>query len=392
VEEGRRNVAIIGASWTIMRPFSAAVATYSSLYFMELGASPTDIGFLVMLSWVILAFSRLIGGHLTDTVGRKKILVPMTILYGVSNLIYVVAPSWIWLIPAQILTSIALMYQPAVESILADSLPPERRGKGMSVVNTVSSAAGLVGPPMATLMVSMYGIDRAMRYIYAMSALSMIAGGLLRMLLKETLKERKKRSFWEYLRAAKLLKGSVGKLVLIQSAASAVYQGIWPFLQVYSVKFLGISAESWGWISSITGFVGMGGMLLSGYLTDRIGRNKVMFLGYLSGAVMFLLFMISPKKSDLFVFLAMLAGNLVMSRPASFALLADLTPLELRGRIIALRGLIAGNAMGIASQASGVIYEESPRGLMAGGAAVVAVASISALLLLPSGALEEEST
>ncbi len=375
----------------MMRPFSAAVMTYSSLYFMELGASPADVGFLVMLSWVVLAFSRLVGGHLADTVGRKRIIVPMTILYGVSNLVYSMAPSWIWLVPAQILTSIALMYQPAIESILADSLPPERRGKGMSAVNAASSAAGLAGPPMATLMVSMCGVDMAMRYLYVMSALSMIAGGFLRMLLKETLKERERKSFREYLRAARLLRGSVGRLILIQSAASAVYQGIWPFLQVYSVKFLGISAESWGWISSITGIVGMGGMLLSGYLTDRMGRNKVMFLGYLSGALMLLIFAISPEKSELFVFLAMLAGNLVMSRPASFALLADLTPLELRGRVIALRGLITGNAMGIASQVSGTMYEESPRGLMAGGAAVVAVASMAALFLLPVDVLEGDN-
>ncbi len=352
---------MLAITWALMGPFSSATGVYSSLYILELGGGALEVGIVAMAGMIVLAFSRLIGGYLTDSLGRKRIIVPMTIIYGLAYLLYAAAPDWTWILLGSIVTSLALMYQPAVQAIVADTLPPKMRGRGFTAARTPSQIVSLAGPPMATIMVSIMGLVKAMRLLYLMTAIVTVIAGVLRLLLVETYTSREGMSFKhaieDYVNSLKLLRGDLGKLILVTSSTRSLYRMSFPFVQIYAVKWLGISKEFWGIISTFMSIESTFTTLLSGFLTDKIGRNVVMALGYASGSAGLGMLALAPKSDPLYVLVSMLVTVAFASRPAALALIADLTEKDIRGKINAISGLLEGNLSGTLSAVGGIIYD-----------------------------------
>ncbi len=391
-EVAKRNMTIMAITWAMMGPFSAATRVYSSLYFLELGAGAAEVGLISMAGLVTLGFSRLIGGYLADAVGRKRIIVPMTMVYGVASVLYAVARDWTWILAASVLSSLALLYQPAIQAILADTLPPEVRGRGLSLANMVSQLASLAGPPLATLLVARMPLARAMRILYAANAAAIFGAGIVRLGFVETLEERVRPNFRDALRgyvsAVRELRGDLGKLILVSSLAPAFYQMAFPFVQIYAVRELGVSEEFWGLISTVVSVESVASMLASGYLTDRIGRNLTLALGYGSGSLGLAILALAPPGEPYLVLLSQVVATAFASWPASFALMADLTPTRLRGKIMAIRGMIQGNLSGLGSGLGGALYEVSPALPIAAAAAGLVPLVVISAKWLPAGAIE----
>ncbi len=352
---------ILAITWALMGPFSSATDVYSSLYILELGGGPLEVGIVAMSGMIVLAFSRLIGGYLTDSLGRKRIIVPMTIVYGLAYILYAIAPDWTWVLLGSIVTSIALMYQPAIQAIVADTLPPNMRGRGLTAARTPSQIVSLAGPPMATIMVSMMGLVSAMRLLYLVTAIVTVIAGGLRLLLIETYAGGAgmglRRALKEYAASLKLLRGDLGKLILVTSSTRSLYRMSFPFVQIYAVKWLGVSKEFWGIISTFMSIESTFTTLLSGFLTDKIGRNVVMALGYASGSMGLGMLALAPKNDPLYVLISMLVTVAFASRPAALALIADLTERDVRGKINAISGLLEGNLSGTLSAVGGILYD-----------------------------------
>ncbi len=387
----RRNLAVMAGTWALMSPFTAATNVYSSLYILELGGSPVDVGLVVMVGTVVLAFSRLIGGYLADTIGRKRILVPMTTLYGASYFLYALAPDWTWVLWGTVVGSLALMYQPAVQAIVADTLPPEARGRGLTASQTPSQLTALAGPPLATVLVSAMGLESAMRLLCSVTALAVMSAGLSRTLLVETHSRKAalgfRQALKEYVEALRLLKGDLGRLLMVTSSVRALYRMSFPFAQIYAVKTLGVSEEFWGLISTAMSFESTFTTLISGYLADRIGRSVVMAMGYASGAIGLGMLALAPVGQPLYVLVSMLVAVAFASRPAAFALMADLTEREVRGKVSAISGLLEGNLSGLMSGVGGLAYSLYPP-LPFGVAAVALVPlTVIAWKILPRGAV-----
>ncbi|MDK2373381.1 MAG: MFS transporter [Candidatus Korarchaeota archaeon] len=392
----KRNLGVMAATWAIMSPFTSATGVYSSLYILELGGSPVEVGLIVMVGTIVLAFSRLIGGYLADTVGRKRILVPMTTLYGASYFLYALAPDWTWVLWGTVVGSVALMYQPAVQAIVADTLPPESRGKGLTASQTPSQLTALAGPPLATVLVSAMGLEDAMRLLYSVTALAVMSAGLLRTLLIETHRRKVQLGFrqalGEYLSALKLLKGDLGRLLMVTSSVRALYRMSFPFAQIYAVKILGVSEEFWGLISTAMSFESTFTTLISGYLADRVGRSAVMALGYASGATGLGMLALAPKDQPLYVLGSMLIAVAFASRPAAFALMADLTDREVRGKVSAISGLLEGNLSGMMSGVGGIAYSLYPP--LPFGIAAIGLIPLTIITwrILPGGAVGSNPT
>lgn len=382
----KRNLAVITASWTMMRPFTAATRTYFALYFLELGADPAKIGIITMAGSATLALTRIIGGYLADALGRKKLIVTMTMVYALASLLYAFAKSWTWLLAAEVISSAALLYQPAIFAIMADSLPPDSRARGISAARTIASISSLAGPPAAALLVNSRGLVPAVRMLYIARSAAIFLAGLGRLALVETLTTKKKVElgsvFREYREALSWIRGDLGKLIAINSSAVAAYGLADPFIQIYAVREVGISPEAWGVVSTAVRVETMVSFLVSGYMADRLGRNISLALAYGFSSAGLLALLVVPRDS----FTAVLVSQLIYAAfafgPARFALFADLTPTEARGKLTAVRGLVEDGAFSLASALGGSVYSVSPfvdLGLSAIGLALSALAALKAL-------------
>ncbi|RLG41494.1 MAG: hypothetical protein DRO05_03770 [Thermoproteota archaeon] len=383
----KRNVIIMTLSWAIMTPFTRASSIYFSLYARSLGATNLQVGIISSLSSLVLGISRLLGGYLCDVMGRKRLIVQMTFTLAVTRLLFYFAKDWTMLLLARVIASIALLYQPAIWALMADSLPEGERGRYMAISNTISGIFGMLGPAAAAFIVKLKGVESGVRFLYLLSAISLALGALTRFFLVETIPVRGKPSLRgmlrDYAAVLSLLRGDIGKVALISAMGMAFTGLIDPFVQIYAVENLKIDPAFWGFANMIASVVTLLSQPLSGYLADKFGSREVVSLSFLSTSIGYLILLSSPTGGKNFVVASLLALSIMPRFPAMFALRADVTVPEVRGRVDALTRLMANLMLSASNVAGGKLYETSPRSTIVVSALLMGSMAIISLTLLP---------
>ncbi|MCD6491409.1 MAG: MFS transporter, partial [Candidatus Korarchaeota archaeon] len=144
-----RNVIAMIISWTVWIPFQSACWIYFQAFLKELHITPFQIALISFAGTITLALMRIPGGYLTDKVGRRKIIILLTYVVVFDYLIYAYASNFQVVLIATLISNLALLYQPALNAIVADSLPKTKRGKGYLLVNTLTSLASIASPLIA---------------------------------------------------------------------------------------------------------------------------------------------------------------------------------------------------------------------------------------------------
>jgi DHA1 family multidrug resistance protein-like MFS transporter len=114
----------------------------------ELGLSVGEIGFAMMLANVCGLVAAYPAGWVTDRRGRKAVIVPSTVLTGVSMALFCYAPSYGWFMAASIVWSLAMSLSIAAPAAYAaDSAPREKTAAAMSTYRMTADAGYVIGPP-----------------------------------------------------------------------------------------------------------------------------------------------------------------------------------------------------------------------------------------------------
>lgn len=116
-------------------------------YMNELHISGSMVGLLVAaFSLTQLLFSPF-AGRLSDTLGRKKIIVAGMVVFALSEWIFGVAVSPVLLFVARMLGGVgAALIMPAVMAYAADVTSNEERAKGMGLINAAITTGFIIGP------------------------------------------------------------------------------------------------------------------------------------------------------------------------------------------------------------------------------------------------------
>jgi MFS family permease len=123
----------------------------------NLGATAIAIGLISSITTAENMIFQLPGGILADRYGRKRIIVWGTLLRVFSPLIYLLAPSWEWIILGAIFNGMASLYMPAFTSIVADSMPERRRGTGYGAYSMITNLPQAFSPIIGGLVMDRYG-------------------------------------------------------------------------------------------------------------------------------------------------------------------------------------------------------------------------------------------
>ena len=113
----------------------------------SLGATVTDVQWVVESYALFLASLLLIGGALGDRVGRRRVFAWGVALFATSSVACGLAPSPGWLIGARAAQGIgAALLVPGSLALLSATFPPERRGRAIGTWSAWSAAAAGIGP------------------------------------------------------------------------------------------------------------------------------------------------------------------------------------------------------------------------------------------------------
>ena len=373
----RGNLLTLIVSWLFVFFTFSMTSSYESPFFRELGAPVEIIGFMGSIGALVLGLVRIPGAVIADKYGRKQIIVMMTFVIAFSFLFHIFAPDWRFVLVGIIISNLSLIYQPALDAILADSIPSKKRGMGYAAVMVIPNIPTIIAPTIAGYLIFTYGggtgrIVPGMRLVYTIVFFCMLTAAFIRLFfLRETLEEPQrikldalKVAFKDSFVAIKEAWSDMSrtlKFVTIAFLVSAFEEPMFRmFTSLYVLYVVRVGVIEWGVINS----VGVAATIIFGFplgkVVDKVGRKKSILAAYCLFIPSTILFISARSFSQLVVVQIMFGLGNCLIMPAYNALLADLIPKEKRGRILGTIVTLNILATVPASTLGGLLYGASP--------------------------------
>jgi MFS family permease len=335
-------------------------------YVQALGGTGIALGIIGFVGLIALAAVQFPGGFLADKYGRKWLISTMTFGLAICFLFYALAPSWHFILLGAVIQNLCLIYQPALFAMVSDSLSPERRGMGFSIIMLINSVVTTPGPAVAGFLYLQFGLENSMRMVFLIMTGLYFGAALMRLRLKETMTSGDPIDFKEFVSSyPRAIKESfaVWKTVpksmfwlfvtqVLSFFGFALFQVI---IALYARDVLLIPEAQW-WLVFIPLFVSM--IFLSfpiGKMVDKIGRKIPLLLSTIAFAPGILIFIYGDLVRVAIAMPLLGLGQLLLMAAAS-ALQTDFVAQEKRGKVIGFTNFVNYIFMGVGMLLGNYLY------------------------------------
>ena len=323
------------------------------LFLLSIGASKTTISLIEGVAESTASLLKAISGYWSDKIGKNKPF--MIIGYGITAIItplYALAR-----IPIQILffrfferIGKGLRAAPR-DSLISGSIKKNEAGKTFGFQKAMDNSGAIVGPLIAFLLLSIFPLNYS--YIFLLATIPAILGVLtIIIFIKEAKAEKKEttnkislkllpKKFYFFLIIIFVftLGNSADALLLVKTSETGIDKSYIPF--VYMI-FNTVS------------------VLLAipiGKLSDRIGREKLIILGFIVYAIVYYFFG-RFNSINVFIFLFMLYGFYsALTDGSQKAMISDIVSKELKGTGFGIYHAVLGITLLPASLIAGLLYD-----------------------------------
>lgn len=366
------NYRILVISWVIMDLAMEMPQPNFQAYVTETLKGPDmALGIIGLATFFAMAVVAFPGGYLADKYGRRWLVTTMTFGMALSWLCFAVAPTWHFVLLGSIISSLCLIYQPALFAMVQDSLPPERRGMGSSIIQLIHGTFSTPGPIIAGFMLLQFGLEWSMRIIYLTMTALYLTAAVWRLRLKETITNKEPirfryfissypKAITESFRVWRRLPGSMFWLFIVQTVVMFSMSLTGVINQIYALKVLGVTLEQW-WLVFIP-------MLLTvvvasipiGKAVDKVGRKKPLFLGLIVLSVATMIFAHGDFVA-IMISMSLLGIAQLLVMTAVMALSTDLVDPVNRGKVVGFRNFVGYIAMGFAMLLGNYLFLEGTK-------------------------------
>ena len=324
---------------------------YLPLYVRELGGTAATVGIVNSLASLAGLFLYPLGGYIADSRGRVKLVGAATFLYAISFLPFAFAPSWEAIAAASFFQNLVLFYSPVLTVIQADSMPPGQRGTGFAIALAIPGALGVLSPYIGGYLVDAWGVIEASKVTYMIGFGAGLLVAVLRTFrLKETIEvvtekisirdvpRILKESYSSFIETLKWLPKSIRSLAVLQIIYRFFVDLAGPLWILYGQDVIGLSASEWGLLSLLAGGIRFIFAIPAGSIMDRYGRRKLIIPMMLITPLLPFSFIYARGFWDLVILVMVMAIANAFLMPGVQSLVADYTPRERRGRVLATIG------------------------------------------------------
>jgi MFS family permease len=344
----RGNFLIMFITWILMFSTSPIPNTYASEYFKKvLGANDFLLSVITFSGLIAIALVQFPGGYLADKHGRRWLVYTMTFGVAFAYIFFIFAPSWPLIVVGTMIQNLCLLYQPALYAIMLDSVSPENRGAGFSLQAVVTNLVGLPAAIIAGYLILIFNLNIGMRIAYAIATIAYFAAAFLRVRLRETLSSVKgsarpsfvaalreyPESVRESLRVWSRTPRAVYYLFISNLAISSLIVGCSTYFVVYATENLRISNFQWALVMALMSLTVAIPSVVAGLKMDKVGRKSFLIAAYLCYLPAMLIFVFANFYMLLLAFFFFGLGQVLQSSSYQ-SLLGDLTPRELRGKVV----------------------------------------------------------
>ena len=336
-----------------------AYQSFLPLYVKDLGASIRQIGLFFTLAQVVPLFLQILGGWISDTLGRLRAIAIGSVFGVIGFIPLVMADRWEWLLIAVAVGSIArALVGPSFDAFIAEHSSEENRGKVFGISQAIFMIVSVVGPPLCGWLAGTYGFRMMLLVAGIFYFIAMVIRlGMAREAAKGASSAPQKLSFDSLKINLRTMFGMIvsGGLVtwilLTDGLRDVSFQFSENLLPVYMQEFGGLSLQQIGWVTSVFGICMMLTTIPGGWLSDKVGERVGIAAGMILMSFALLIFINIPRQVPWLYFIGwgMAGVGIGLLTPAYQSLISKAVPAHMRG-----------TAFGLFSTSLGVISLPSP--------------------------------
>ncbi|WP_206105433.1 MFS transporter [Paenibacillus thalictri] len=319
----------------------------------ELGLNYTEIGMVISFQYIASTISNVPGGMLVDMVGRKGLLMALSLFWVGFPYLFMNFSNTYWML--LLCTSLVgignNLWHPTAIPTLAQRYP-ERKGFVLSIHGMGANVGDALAPLAAGSLLALL----TWRQVVVINIIPGILMALIILILLRNLQmgpKKKKdkdpaeaaskqkedgQNLKEYTSGLKQLFKNRSLVFISTSSAfrSMTQNALLTFLPLYLAHELGFSPL---WVGAGMFLLQMGGFIaapISGHLSDKWGRKKILSASMAMTAIILVLLAIMGKSPLFIVFIAVLGFFLYAVRPVMQAWLMETSPKKMAGTSVGI--------------------------------------------------------
>jgi len=330
------------------------------------GISDASFGLLVSAYTLAAGASGLLAATYLDKFDRKKLLLVLYSLFGLATLACGLAPDYATLMVARVLAGIfGGVLSALAQTVVADVIPFDRRGRAMSIVMTSFSVSTVAGVPLGLYLAAhlswhapFFGIAAL---VGVLCGLALITLPPLTAHLRQPDRPSAFGAIGQVLQDPNHLKAFAFSALLMFAGFTVI-----PFITIYLQTNVGWRADQVFYVYLCGGIATLFSARLIGVLTDRRGKIalfRVMALLVIIPMMATTLTQGLPTWAVLLVstlFFTCMSGRMI----PGMAIIASCANPALRGTFMALNSSVQSAGMGVAAFVGGQLISRDANHLV----------------------------
>ncbi len=351
-----RNVIFLGLVSFFADISSEMVYPLIPLYLTAaFGATPVLVGIIEGIAESVASLLKVFSGYISDKYNRKK---PLAFLGYASGLFYklalLFAGSWGGILGARVIDRFGKGIRTAPRDVMvSESADKAQMGKAFGIHKALDMAGSAIGILLAFVLLKRIGED-AYKTIFAISILPVLLALAMFVFIKEKREVREIRPREHFWKNIQKLDGNL-KLYILVAFLFTLGNSSNTFL-LLKANDIGFSSTDVILLYFVYNLVSAVLAIPFGKRSDRVGRKKILIVGYITFAAVYLGFAVITSKWLLVGAFVLYGFYTAMVAGVERAFIAEIAPAELKGTMLGLHSTLVGIALLPASVIAGALW------------------------------------